>query len=121
MIGMQFFANRLRFDENGFRVRPGTPGYDDAEVPRSHFDTLLWAFTTIFQVLSGENWNDVFSDSLDLGSPLLSVCYFVPLFIMGNYVLVNLFVAIICWGWDSAAPTPQDLFGGQHFLLRRDS
>ena len=22
---------------------------------------------------------------------------------MGNYVLVNLFVAIICWGWDEAA------------------
>ena len=34
----------------------------------------------------------------------ISVLYFVPLFVLGNYVLVNLFIAIICWGWDSAKP-----------------
>ena len=28
-------------------------------VPRSNFDTFPWAFTTIFQIMSGENWNTV--------------------------------------------------------------
>ena len=29
------------------------------KVPRSHFDTFLWSFITIFQILTGENWNTV--------------------------------------------------------------
>ena len=53
-------------------------------------------------VASGENWNDVFAATLAAGSPVVSVLYFIPLFIIGNYVLVNLFVAIICWGWDES-------------------
>ena len=94
MIGMQFFANRLRFDENGFRVRPGTPGYDDAEVPRSHFDTLLWAFTTIFQVLSGENWNSCMYDAwraVGIGGAV----YYISLILFGLFIVMNLFMAIL--------------------------
>ena len=94
MIGMQFFANRLRFDEYGFRVRPGTAGYEDAEVPRSHFDTLLWAFTTIFQILSGENWNSCMYDAwraVGIGGAI----YYISLILLGMFIVMNLFMAIL--------------------------
>lgn len=91
MLGMELFGGKL-----------GT------EPPRTNFDYFGNAFITTFVVTSGENWNDVFSDSLDAGNPWVSVAFFVPLFIMGNYVLVNLFVAIICWGWDSAVEEEED-------------
>ena len=94
MIGMQFFANRLRFDENGFRVRPGTPGYDDAEVPRSHFDTLLWAFTTIFQVLSGENWNSCIR--YVARRRYRRRVYYISLILFGLFIVMNLFMATCC-------------------------
>jgi hypothetical protein len=50
LLGMQFFAGNLLFDDNG--------NFDqvDGMVPRANFDTLLWAFVTIFQVLIGYNW-----------------------------------------------------------------
>ena len=34
---------------------------DESCIPRSNFDTFLIAFITVFQVLSGENWNTVMS------------------------------------------------------------
>lgn len=51
LIGMQFFAFKYRFDENGYPVdRSDQEAYKIAFKPRSHFDTLLAAFTSIFQV-----------------------------------------------------------------------
>ena len=37
----------------------------------------------------------------------MAALYFIPLFLMDNYILVNLFVAIICWGWEQADNTEQ--------------
>jgi len=91
MLGMELFGGKL-----------------GAEPPRTNFDHFGSSFVTTFVVTSGENWNDVFADSLSAGSAWVSVAFFVPLFIMGNYVLVNLFVAIICWGWESAVEEDED-------------
>ena len=84
LLGMELFGGKL------------------SEHTRTHFDYFRDAFITVFIVASGENWNDVFAETLVTGSPVTSVCFFVPLFVIGNYVLVNLFIAIICWGWDSS-------------------
>lgn len=50
LVGLQFFANRFHFNEVGEAVGIGEEGYYTAEVPRSNFDTLMNAFTTIFEV-----------------------------------------------------------------------
>ena len=51
LLGMQFFANTLMFDEKG--------NHDliNGVVPRENFDTLLWAIVTIFSILVGDNWH----------------------------------------------------------------
>lgn len=49
LIGLQFFANRFHFDDDGHVIGIGEEGYDTADVPRSNFDTLLNAFVTIFE------------------------------------------------------------------------
>ena len=62
LIGMQFFANRFVWDANTEEsIRLDNPIYPTDQVYRSraHFDNFLWAFTTIFQILSGENWNEI--------------------------------------------------------------
>eukprot|EP00941_MAST-03F_sp_MAST-3F-sp1_P005593 g5593.t1 len=70
------------------------PDYFAAEVPRAHFDDLLWAFTTVFQVLSGENWNTVMYDGWRaVGWP--AVIYFICLMVMGVMIVLELFVAIL--------------------------
>lgn len=60
LIGVQFFANRFHFGEDGKVIGIGEEGYYDAEVPRSNFDTLLHAFVTVFEasgvVCREEGW-----------------------------------------------------------------
>ena len=44
----------------GLKFSPAT-GFD--EVPRTNFDNTPHAMLTVFVVMSGENWNDVWVDS----------------------------------------------------------
>ncbi len=43
LMGMQFFAGRLRFDKQGGNFNP-----QGEYIPRANFDSLLWASVTIF-------------------------------------------------------------------------
>lgn len=80
LLGVQFFRNKF-VDENG-------------NTARANFDNLYWGSITVFQILTGENWNIVMGIgyySVGWGS----VLYFVSLLIIGNYIILNLFLAIL--------------------------
>ncbi|CAE8581533.1 unnamed protein product [Polarella glacialis] len=69
-------------------------------VPRAHFDTFLWSFITVFQILSGENWNAVMYDGMrSTGWP--ACFYFMTVMIIGNFVVLNLFLAILMASFDN--------------------
>ncbi|XP_067171183.1 LOW QUALITY PROTEIN: voltage-dependent L-type calcium channel subunit alpha-1F, partial [Apteryx mantelli] len=85
LLGMQLFGGRFSFDET--------------QTKRSTFDTFPQALLTVFQILTGEDWNTVMYDGImAYGGPVfpgMLVCiYFVILFICGNYILLNVFLAI---------------------------
>eukprot|EP00198_Chlamydomonas_reinhardtii_P012109 XP_001701446.1 voltage-gated Ca2+ channel, alpha subunit [Chlamydomonas reinhardtii] len=65
-----------------------------SEVPRANFDNIFWALFSVFQVLTGENWNDVMVNSMRTLSPWASL-YFVCVILIGNYLVFNLFIAIL--------------------------
>jgi hypothetical protein len=132
LMGMQFYATRLRFDEDdeGHKTRmalsmlnSGSPDpnepycipkaelqthpvYEDmwgnklltedatACVPRANFDTLLWAMVTVFQVLSGENWNTAMYDAY-ISVGFWAFLYFIALVVVGQLIFLNLFLAIL--------------------------
>ena len=52
----QLFANKLRFDDDGYALRVGSDEWFDAGGPseRLHFDSIGWAMTTVYCVLTGE-------------------------------------------------------------------
>ena len=81
LLGMQMFGGKMC-------------GLDDGEIPRHNFDTLLWALVTVFQVLTGEDWNAVMYDGMKVGGSW-SALYFVLLLIIGQFLVLNLFVAIL--------------------------
>lgn len=67
--------------------------------PRSNFDSFWQSLLTVFQILTGEDWNVVMYDGIrayggvaSLG--VLACIYFIILFICGNYILLNVFLAI---------------------------
>ncbi|XP_060087546.1 LOW QUALITY PROTEIN: voltage-dependent L-type calcium channel subunit alpha-1S [Heteronotia binoei] len=85
LLGMQLFGGRFDFD--------------DAEIRRSTFDNFPQALISVFQVLTGEDWTSImYNGIMAYGGPsypgMLVCIYFIILFVCGNYILLNVFLAI---------------------------
>uniref|UniRef100_S4RR30 Ion transport domain-containing protein n=1 Tax=Petromyzon marinus TaxID=7757 RepID=S4RR30_PETMA len=85
LLGMQLFGGKFNFDET--------------QTKRSTFDNFPQSLLTVFQILTGEDWNAVMYDGImAYGGPsstgMLVCIYFIILFICGNYILLNVFLAI---------------------------
>jgi voltage-dependent calcium channel L type alpha-1D len=108
LLGMQIFGNRFRFDPNGIPITSPAAATDaDEYVPRANFDSLLWSGVTVFQVLTGENWNNVLFDGWrTIGLP--AVLYFVSLVVFGNFIVLNLFLAILLSHFEDAEEASQE-------------
>ena len=88
LLGMTLFGGKF------------TPASGFDAPPRTNFDSIQDAMLTVFVVISGENWNDVYaSTSAAVGQ--WCAPYFVLLVIVGNFVVLNLFVAILLGGFST--------------------
>eukprot|EP00210_Caulerpa_lentillifera_P004014 g3829.t1 len=65
-----------------------------AIVPRHNFDDFFMASLTVFQILTGENWNEVLYDLIHSTSYFAAI-YCGVVILIGNYILLNLFLAIL--------------------------
>uniref|UniRef100_A0A8C4GLP4 Voltage-dependent L-type calcium channel subunit alpha n=1 Tax=Dicentrarchus labrax TaxID=13489 RepID=A0A8C4GLP4_DICLA len=85
LLGMQVFGGKFNFPNKS--------------KPRSTFDSFPQALITVFQILTGEDWNAVMYDGVMAhGGPsmpgILVSIYFIILFVCGNFILLNVFLAI---------------------------
>ncbi|CAM9511307.1 unnamed protein product, partial [Ectocarpus fasciculatus] len=96
LLGMQFFANVFRFGADGYVITDiGSEEWlNAAERPRSNFDDFSHSFATVFQILTTENWNNVMYDCWRSRGPG-AIIFVILNIIIGNYFLINLFLAII--------------------------
>jgi hypothetical protein len=75
--------------------------WDDNLTPRANFDSLKEAYTSVFQILVGENFNQVvFSAILALGWS--SIIYFIFLVVTGKFLLLQMFLAVILGNFEEA-------------------
>jgi hypothetical protein len=109
LVGMQFFAKRYMFDgDTGEAVKWEPFKYNDTTPPhamwskerpydtsRTNFDDLMNAFLAVFQVLSGEDWNNVQYDAMRGVDIAGGFIYFLMLTVLGSYIVLNLFLAIL--------------------------
>ncbi|XP_060715817.1 calcium channel, voltage-dependent, P/Q type, alpha 1A subunit, b isoform X8 [Tachysurus vachellii] len=83
LLGMQLFGGQFNFDQ-------GTPP--------TNFDTFPAAIMTVFQILTGEDWNVVMYDGIQsqggVHKGMISSVFFIVLTLFGNYTLLNVFLAI---------------------------
>ena len=95
LMGMSFFAGKVKFNEQGdIDLVNGTS-------PDFNFDTLVNAALTVFQIILGENWNSTMYDHMR-GAGDGSCVYFIGLVILGNIIMLNLFLAILLGNFDRA-------------------
>jgi len=82
LVGMQLFGGQFQ----QFEPFLGEP-------IRSNFDDLLSSFLTVFQIITGENWNSVMY--LGVSIEWWYSFYFISLYVLGNFIILNLFVAVL--------------------------
>ncbi|CAN0179073.1 unnamed protein product [Lampetra fluviatilis] len=83
LLGMQLFGGQFNFEEC---------------TPPTNFDTFPAAIMTVFQILTGEDWNVVMYDAIKsqggINRGTIFCIYFIVLTLFGNYTLLNVFLAI---------------------------
>uniref|UniRef100_A0A8C1LMT0 Voltage-dependent L-type calcium channel subunit alpha n=1 Tax=Cyprinus carpio TaxID=7962 RepID=A0A8C1LMT0_CYPCA len=85
LLGMQVFGGKFNFP--------------DRVIQRSNFDNFPQALISVFQVLTGEEWDSImYNGIMAHGGPqspgILVSIYFIILYFCGNFVLLNVFLAI---------------------------
>eukprot|EP01012_Entosiphon_sulcatum_P008171 TRINITY_DN14339_c0_g1_i2.p1 TRINITY_DN14339_c0_g1~~TRINITY_DN14339_c0_g1_i2.p1 ORF type:complete len:1845 (-),score=307.13 TRINITY_DN14339_c0_g1_i2:77-5611(-) len=61
---------------------------------RRNFSTLWEAALTVFILITGENWTVAMQTTMESTTPAAAI-YFILVFILGNYIFLNLFIAIL--------------------------
>ncbi|KTG39487.1 hypothetical protein cypCar_00003838, partial [Cyprinus carpio] len=83
LLGMQLFGGQFNFED---------------ETPTTNFDTFPAAILTVFQILTGEDWNAVMYHGIEsqggVHRGMFCSVYFIVLTLFGNYTLLNVFLAI---------------------------
>ena len=97
LLGLELYAYRVKFDSEdmNYALDPKeVPDVHEGFYPRSNFNTFVTGYITVFGILIGENWNVVMYDHLR-GSGRSAYLFCISAFIVGNLILLNLFLAIL--------------------------
>ena len=84
LLGMQLFGDKPAFEGEFY-----------------NFDSLYMSLLTVFVVTTGENWNDTLYSTMSV-QPYLGAIYTASMYIFGNYIVVNIFLAILLNNFDES-------------------
>ena len=106
LLGMQLYGGGFMFVGRG----PECYSWEDVEngcsIPRANFDNFGVAMVTIFQMMTGEDWNMVMYDGISAtgGGSFL---YFAIIVVIGNFLILNLFLTILLSGFEDEEEDPE--------------
>ena len=92
LLGMCLFGNLHKYE-----VGMGLSNGNNGPVSRGNFDNFHNAFITVFQLLTMENWQYILYDTMYYSSipKPITTLYFISWIFIGNFILLNLFLAIL--------------------------
>jgi len=103
-------------------------------IPRANFDTFVWAFVTVFQVMTGENWNTIMYAGMRasqrwetpsfLPPTLISAIIFIFLILIGQTLFLSMFLSLLISTFDevsSAFQEKESLMTSQKIELKRQA
>ena len=102
VLGLQLYGG-------SYGTTTGDPYFGDLEeYPRVNFDSFWWSLMTVFQVLTGEDWNAAMFDAIHTNG-MSAALFFISLIVIGGYVLLNLFLAVLLMKTAEAFAKPTDM------------
>lgn len=93
-IALLSFLIAFVFAILGMSLFGGKMSTQGAGVPDSNFDHFGWAFLSTFQLITLEDWPALF-ESMKNATNWAAIVYIVVVVVIGNFVLLNLMLAIM--------------------------
>ena len=90
LLGMELFAYKVKFNRETDQV-----DLVDGESPDVNFDNFINAFSLVFIVLTNDGTSEIYYNLYRSVSSIASTIYIVVLTMIGQKVMLNLFVAIL--------------------------
>lgn len=96
LLGLELFSHKVKFNDEGlFDLENGTS-------PRRNFDDFITAMITIFILLTGCSWDETLYN-LTRAEGLISIIFTLSFVIIGQLILLNLFLAILLKNFDESS------------------
>ena len=95
LLGMEFFAYKVK-NQEGLQ-------------PRIHFDNFFSGMIAVFVLLTNEEWNNIMIIHVKYLNSYLPVIFFSFVVIVGNFILLKLFLAILINNFADANKKVADL------------
>ncbi|KAF0763847.1 hypothetical protein AaE_003147, partial [Aphanomyces astaci] len=93
LLGMELFATKFQFD-GGNNPLPFNTSNPSARLHRSNFDSIEWAFFTVFQIITYDNFPAILYDGW-LVAGWLAPLYVAFIIVIGAWIVMNMFSAIL--------------------------
>lgn len=94
LLGMELFGYYAKFDSSG------KLDLENGSFPNANFNYFLEAFTTVFIVLTGDSWSEFYFNHYRATNATAATLFFISLIILGQKVILNLFLAILLENFD---------------------
>ena len=95
---MELFANKVKLDPI-----TGYVDLDNGVSPEVNFDTFINAFSTVFIILTNDGTSAIYYNLYRTVSSYTSTIYILIMILIGQKVILNLFIAILLQNFDEGA------------------
>jgi hypothetical protein len=94
LLGMELFSYQVKFDsENRFDQVNG-------DYPQSTYNTFKESCISVFIILANDGWSTIFFNHYRASGVFKSLIFFISFIIIGQYMLLNLLLAILLKDFD---------------------
>lgn len=88
LLGMQFFAYKIRYNQDGTPYKAGLHDISKTHSPRLNFDNFPRSFMSNFVILAQDNWVGMMHGASRMDTPrMVPIAFFVIGIVLGNMIL----------------------------------
>jgi len=99
LLGLELFAYEVKFNP----ITKELDLSDTGEYPDSTFNSFWEAFVSVFIVLANDGWTKIYFDHYRASNSILASIFFISLVIVGQYILLNLFISILILNFEQTS------------------
>ena len=96
---MDLFGFKVRFSDDPV-TGESVPDLVNGSFPDSTFNTFIEAFLSVFIVMANDGWTTIYFNHYRSVGAATSTLFFVSLLLIGQYIMLNLFLAILLQRFD---------------------